>query len=1205
MITGEYTACSGGFFDSGGQGGGGYQNEEYSIVTICPENEGDVVGVDFTSVTLDTSGPENTWDYIAIFDGPDTDANGLGVYTGDGLTGSFVSASPLNPSGCLTFVFDSNHIGTGSFVGIITCETPCERPTVVATDDGPATRRICVGDEITFDGSSSFAAAGFNVVDYLWDFDNGETDNSGPIVTYSFPEPGAYTVELYVTDDNGCGSANLANLQFLVSTPPSWEEFPTDTQLCLGQEFSAVVDPDFYEITWTDAEDSFENPDDIFLEDVIGAPYESEIFINAFEPGQTLDDVNDLLDITVSMNHSWLFDLFVQITCPSGETTVLHNQWNLFDGTELGTNGTDLGVPDAEIFDYSWTNNPDFATWAEEAQTAGNNIPAGSYASVEPLDQLIGCELNGTWTLTIIDFWGGDDGDLDGWSIGFDPDMFPPPIEFTPDIGAQSDSSFWTLPFNGPPVLDQSADGNSFSILPDQEGSWDYTFSAINNHGCTYDSTITITVEQALQAEAGEDFTLCPGENFLNAGFQDQPEPVCSADAGSFEYCYVNNDNYVQTYCPDNLGDGFTFMSIVFTGGQVEGFFDSVIIYDGPDTNAPIIGDTDGEMAGQIFTATNPDGCITMQLTSDGSVDCQTSGFYTPLTWDVVCDLAEPGYVYEWAPAEYLDDPNIPNPQIGNIPGATTFTLTTYPVGRPECSSSDQVVATPGFTYEFSFDEPICEQIQGGITVDIDPDSGVAPWTVVLSEDGNFVDDVTYNGGPYTFGGITAGTYNMEISNIACTVNEEVILSPVDQLQAIATPADTVICYGGTATFNVDISGDPDGDVLWEWSTGETSTTLQVSPINDAIYSVFGIYAGACYTDTAEVVVEIYDQLSMTLTPGDTLCVGDSILVEASNFSGGLTPYSFEWTSDYGDVLPGESHIVYPEETGNWCCTMTDACETPENVQCINIGVYDYVDPTFEADTLGGCIPVTVGFTSNATNPEDISQSLWEFGDGGTSGLDQLTFNTYESQGTYTVAHTIVSEYGCISEHIEEDYLTFFNQPIAGFNVTPQTAVLPNSTMEFENFSLGSDVYMWVMNGLDSVYEEEPIYTFPAMPGTYPVTLYASNDWGCVDSISRTVFVVDEFVMYVPNAFTPDFDGVNDRWTFEGIDVDEDDFTLQIFNRWGEVVFTSTEFEEGWDGSYNRGGHFVPDGVYVWRIETRSLTTEERKELVGTVLIMR
>ena len=78
MQSGTFFSCDGAFIDSGGQGGPGYGNNEYFVTTICPETDGDVVTVDFITFSLDQTGAQNTWDYMAIFDGDDTSAPSLG-----------------------------------------------------------------------------------------------------------------------------------------------------------------------------------------------------------------------------------------------------------------------------------------------------------------------------------------------------------------------------------------------------------------------------------------------------------------------------------------------------------------------------------------------------------------------------------------------------------------------------------------------------------------------------------------------------------------------------------------------------------------------------------------------------------------------------------------------------------------------------------------------------------------------------------------------------------------------------------------------------------------------------------------------------------------------------------------------------------------------------------------------------------------------
>jgi gliding motility-associated-like protein len=1207
-ITDGYAeSCGGAFLDSGGQGGGGYQNNEYFVLTICPDTPGDVVGVDFVNFLLDQSGPQNSWDYLAIYDGDNTGASTLGFYTGDDLQGIFVQASDLNTSGCLTFVFDSNDVGTGSFAGTITCETPCDRPIAIATDDAPENRRICVGDEITFDGSESFAADGFEITEYLWDFADGNTDNSGPVVTHTFNDPGEYVVELYLQDDNGCASTNVVSLQLLVATPPSWSPFPGDQNLCLGEEFCSEVDPESFEVTWSGPEQVYQNDEPLFIEDQVGDSFDSEVNVTGFAPGQTLQNINDLLNINISIEHSFLFDLVVTITCPSGESVILHNQWNLMGGATTGTNGTNLGIPEQEFWDYSWSANPDNATWAETADGAGlTELPEGSYASVEPLEQLVGCDLNGTWTISFADFWGGDDGNLDEWGLEFDPSIIPDVTEFTPDIGEFADSSYWTYPADGPELTFQTDDGNAFCILPEEEGSWPYTFTVFNNHGCSYDSTFIITAELAGQADAGEDVIYCGEGTTLNGGLEGLPTPLCSSSAGDYTHCYGDNANDVFTYCPDNPGDGTTMMDITFNSGTIENFFDELWVYDGADTDAPVLaGPLEGDLSGLQFVATNPDGCLTIQIQSDFTVSCQ-SGSQTELNYTVGCNLGGPDYVYEWTPAGGLSDPSIPNPELTTSIGQpTTYELMVYPAGRPECFSTDEVTVFPAFNYDVDFEQPACFGPNASIEVFIDDSEGGGPWIIRLIDGGTVVEEIETDGGITLMEGLNPSEYIVEIEGGGCLFEEEVFMTTPPEYQIAIEPSDTTICETGSATLEAVVLDDDPGDMIFIWDDGSIGAERTVSPMDTTSYWVYGTYGEGCLTDTVDATVNVRAPLSITIVTGDTLCLGDSLFLDVTDASGGLPPYNYTWTSDEGDVINEESLWVTPEITGNWCCTITDACETPEAINCLTVVVSEVLDPTFTADTLQGCAPFIVQFEGNATNPEIIQEAIWDFGDGAISSQPHQTANTYDQQGVYDVQYSVTTEDGCFFEYQISDMISILNEPIAGFNFEPQTSVLPNTTVNMNNVSLGSDEFLWVFNETDTLDGDSPEYTFPTLPGVYPVELFAFNAFGCVDSTTRFAFVVEEFEMYVPNAFTPDNDGINELFSFEGIDVDTSDFKIQIFNRWGEIVFESTDFEQGWNGSVQGGGYYAPDGMYIYRIETRSMTTKERKEIVGTVTLIR
>ena len=1212
MANGTFESCGGALIDSGGQGGPGYSNDEYYTFTICPDVPGDVVTVDFVTFQLDQSGPQNSWDYLAIYDGETTGDTPLGSYTGNQLQGLFVSATTQNTSGCLTFVFDSNNVGTGNIGAAITCDTPCDRPIADATYDAPADKRICVGDVINFDGTASSAAPGFNLVSTVWDFGDGTTDDSGLITSHSWDEPGEYIVELFLEDDNGCASTNRVSLQVLVATYPSWEPFPGDAMLCLGEEITLEAFPEDYEVTWSGPEVTYSNSENVLLPDDVGLPFTSEIEVAGFAPGQTLDNINDLLYINALMNHSFLFDLVIIVSCPNGQSTILHQQMQQPVGGDVGANGTNLGVPGGEFYSYNWTPDATQGTWSQVATGLGDVLPEGDYNSLEPLDQLVGCELNGTWTIEITDLWGGDSGELSEWGLGFNPAIIPDVTEFTPQIGGDADSSFWSYDTTGLDITNASADGNSITVYPTEVGVYPFTFTLTNNHGCSSDSTVTVTVEQAGQADAGPDVTFCgPGTQLLG-GLDGQPAPTCSDDAGNYTYCYDNSANVSFTYCPDNPGDGVTFMDITFNAGTVENGFDEFYVYDGDNTNAPLIeGPIYGNLAGMSWVATNPSGCITIELTPDGSVACANNGSQTEWNYDVGCTQGGDNYVYSWEPATGLSDPNTATPFVTELNGATSYTLTAYPFGRPDCWSTDEVQVLPAFDFNIEANDPSCLGNDGLISVFIDETTGVAPWTVELFEDMALVETVQSTGGTTDFDNLLPGNYSVTVSDLGgCSyTNDFVINGPQPTLFEVSD--DQIICLTGTAVLEAWSEDDVNGTWTYTWDNGlGVGSSVSVSPAVTTTYTVFATDDNGCDADPLEVEVEVREPLSVEIDGPTMLCAGVNSQFEVINSDGGLAPYTYDWTYNgqaigSGDVIDYQAAI-----TGDYCVSITDACETPAVTACALLEIEQAIPVVFESDTTVACNPASIQFTS-LVDETLYNSSLWNFGDGtGSSELNPA--HGYGNPGLYDVSLQIVSNFGCTYNAEIQNMISILPAPQVGYDATPQPATVPDTEIQFFDASANDVVaYYWVfdtLNVLGTSTAQNPVFQFPYdVGGYYPVSLTVMDTNNCTNTVVRTIVVNDLFNLFIPNAFSPNNDGINDIFRIEGTDIDASRFKLQVFDRWGGIVFETTDPEVGWNGSYQTVNeeYYAQDGIYAWRVVVHSQSTTERKEFSGSVNLMR
>ena len=491
-------SCQASFQDTGGEPGGGYQNNENLTSTICPDAPGFAISLNFgaTPFNLSTAGAAPL-DQITIYDGDDITAPPIGTWSGSDSPG-VITASFANPTGCLTVTFTSNATGTGRFAAFISCSVPCEPPVAIASITGSteSPALVCQNEVLTFDASASTAASGFNIAEYKWVFDDGTVDSlSGPIVEHSFSVPGEYVVQVYLTDDNDCASTNLVDLQLLVSTTPIFSETSiSDTTVCQGQP--VILDATgVFPITWSAIPEA-NFGDGIYLPDDQSQPFNSTLTFGGFSPNATLENIADLESICVSMEHSYMGDLVIFVTCPNGQNVYFHQQGggstfigNALDGeTEPPTPG--------ECLDYCWEPNATNGTWADNA-TFGTTLPTGSYESVQPMNQLVGCPLNGTWTFTVNDLFGADDGFLCSWEINFDPSLYPDLTEYTPDLGLSTlDSANWA---GANVVVDPQTPLIAVVNTP-QPGVFDYVFSVTDNFGCTYDTTMTVTVTPSPQA---------------------------------------------------------------------------------------------------------------------------------------------------------------------------------------------------------------------------------------------------------------------------------------------------------------------------------------------------------------------------------------------------------------------------------------------------------------------------------------------------------------------------------------------------------------------------------------------------------------------------------------------------------------------------------------------------------------------------------
>jgi gliding motility-associated-like protein len=533
----NYATCDAIMHDSNG-GLVPYSPSSNNTITLCPPAGETQVNLYFIGFNLSTG------DNLSVYDGQDMAAPLIGNYSGEDLL--FETISPTNPTGCLTVHFESNADDqTGDFSIRISCGTPCDYP-VAIMDAAADTLRICPGEQFTIDASASFWTEGVDLASWTWDLGNNTTDEvSWPTLTHAYDTPGGYRVRLYLTDANDCSSANIPEIVVLVSTPYTFDVGTSNDIFCIGE--TVYIGSDAYlsntqggftnesqngnTNNWTENNNVvFDNG--VYIPDNQGCLY-TEITFNQFGTA-TIDEAEDFQSILINMEHSFVGDIIINIICPTGEVLSL---W-----PEAGGSGTYLGEPidiDDGVpgvgFDYTWSPNSTGGTWLDGMNGFGGTVPAGDYEPEGDWSDLFGCPLNGTWQLEICDVVGADDGWVFEFGIQFAPEFYPALLTFTPTVGNGCDSSYWS---NQSQLESIGSNCDWATFIPTEGGVYTFTYTVVNDFGCTYQSDVTITAIEPPVVDAGDDFIFCGNPLQIDAtlvnGIANVPYTYQWSPAGNF-----------------------------------------------------------------------------------------------------------------------------------------------------------------------------------------------------------------------------------------------------------------------------------------------------------------------------------------------------------------------------------------------------------------------------------------------------------------------------------------------------------------------------------------------------------------------------------------------------------------------------------------------------------------------------------------------
>lgn len=341
--------------------------------------------------------------------------------------------------------------------------------------------------------------------------------------------------------------------------------------------------------------------------------------------------------------------------------------------------------------------------------------------------------------------------------------------------------------------------------------------------------------------------------------------------------------------------------------------------------------------------------------------------------------------------------------------------------------------------------------------------------------------------------------------------------------------------------------------------------------------------------------VQVFAKPHPVLNGSTVGCIGN----DNYTYTSGLTSGTHQWSVSGGNYqINGNSITVTWFSPGYHTVrlTVTDPLTGCDSTVQMIVQTDSLQRPVVNAGTGQGCAPLQLQFSGNQVNPN--YNYFWDFG----NGLVSLAANpvmVYTEPGTYPITLIVTNNTGCADTAYQS--VQVYNTPVALFNAItdPGAYFVDMPYLTLQNQSQYATSYIWSFGNGDSSNLFEPPYQYSGY-GNFTITLLAMNNNGCRDSISREVQIKLPEIIYVPNAFTPNHDGMNDNWSISTENITT--MTVAIYNRWGHKIYTSDNPAFSWDGTYN--GAKAPEGVYVYQLNASGLHGKSF-EKTGTLTLYR
>ncbi|MFZ5553706.1 MAG: T9SS type B sorting domain-containing protein [Bacteroidota bacterium] len=742
---------------------------------------------------------------------------------------------------------------------------------------------------------------------------------------------------------------------------------------------------------------------------------------------------------------------------------------------------------------------------------------------------------------------------------------------------------------------------------PNTAGPGTHTITYTIPGACGSTDTENITVNPDMDATITAAGPFCPGDPAVNLTAVDpggtwSGTGITNAAAGTFD--------------PATAGPGTHTITYTIAGACGDTQTTSIVVSNSLDATISPAGPFCASNPNTFLTAVDPGGTwsgpgIVNAATGEFSPTSAGAGNHT-ITYSIPgsCGDTQTTTIQVIADADATITPAGPfctsdpavtltGAQTGGVWSGTGITNAALGTFDPATAGA----GTHTITYSIS---GVCGDVQTtNIVVSNQLDATISPVPNLCEQDPSITLTAVDAGGTWSGTGITsaaAGTFDPATAGPgthtitytipgACGDTQTTTITVLPNADATIAAAGP-FCTGNTAA--TLSAADPGGTWSGTGITNAAAGTFDPATAGIGTHTITYTIAGQC-GDVNSINIVVVANFDATITPAGPFCenataVTLSAVDPGGTWSGNGITNAAAGTFDPNTAGPGTHTITY---------TIPGACG---DTQTTNITVNPLPQVVFAGDVLSGCSPVTTNFTNNTAL--GTPTATW-FIDGVQVSADTTGFaNTFTVPGCYDITLQTTSAAGCSSSATQTGMVCVFADPVADFMFNPNDATVLNPVIDFTNTSTGASTYVWDFAGLGTSTAVNPSFTFPSTgPNNYTVCLEATSVNGCVDSVCQVIPIYDEFLVYVPNAFTPDNDGINDvlQPIISGHDALKYEFF--VFDRWGELIFYSQNSSVPWDGTYK--GMMSKQDVYVWKLKARKLSNGDSVEYYGHVSLLK